>query len=330
MEMITMNKKRKILLHYQNGNNISQIAREEGVARKTVRKYVKEYEENMKKLVSSDETKDGDLEALIETLSSPPTYDTSKRTRFKLTDKAKEVIDICLKENEEKIKSHNRKQIMKVVDIHEHLLENNIQVGYTTVCNYVRSQKTLGEAYIKQNYDYGQTIEFDWGEVKLRINGEQKRFQMALMTTAKGSCHFARLYPHQKMEAFLDSHINGLAYFGGVPNEIVYDNMKVAVKRFVGRFEKEATEDLMKLSMYYGFDYRFCNARRGNEKGHVERGIEFIRRKAFAKQDTFSSLEEANQHLFEKVQKLNDKKRRWLDDKSPYEVLEKKGNILYN
>lgn len=47
--------------------------------------------------------------------------------------------------------------------------------------------------------------------------------------------------------------------------------MKVAVKRFVSRAEKEPTEDLLKLSMYYGFKFRFCNARRGNEKGHIEK-----------------------------------------------------------
>ena len=34
--------------------------------------------------------------------------------------------------------------------------------------------------------------------------------------------------------------------------------------------------------MYYQFGFRFCNVRKGNEKGHVERSVEYIRRKAFA------------------------------------------------
>jgi len=41
------------------------------------------------------------------------------------------------------------------------------------------------------------------------------------------------------------------------------------VRKFVGRNEKEATEDLIKISLYYGFKYRFCNIASGNEKGHV-------------------------------------------------------------
>jgi len=54
---------------------------------------------------------------------------------------------------------------------------------------------------------------------------------------------------------------------------MVYDNMKVAVKRFVGT-EKEPIEGLLQLSIYYGFRYRFCNVRSGNEEGHVERSVE--------------------------------------------------------
>lgn len=69
--------------------------------------------------------------------------------------------------------------------------------------------------------------------------------------------------------------------------------MKVAVKRFVGD-EKESTEGLLQLSVYYGFEFRFCNARSGNEKGHVERTVEVARRKAFAFRDTFETLEEDN------------------------------------
>src|SRR5690606_25751190 len=83
---------------------------------------------------------------------------------------------------------------------------------------------------------------------------------------------------NQKMESFLDSHVRFFNHVGGVHKEIVYDNMKVAVAKFVSKTEKEPTEDLLKLSMYYGFKYRFCNARRGNEKDYVERSVEYVRR----------------------------------------------------
>ena len=54
--------------------------------------------------------------------------------------------------------------------------------------------------------------------------------------------------------------------------------MKVSVKRFVGPGEKAPTEALLQLSGYYGFNFRFCNVRRGNEKGNVERSVDKVKR----------------------------------------------------
>ena len=70
---------------------------------------------------------------------------------------------------------------------------------------------------------------------------------------------------------------------------MVYDNMKVAVKSFVGT-EKKPTEALLDLSSFYGFEYRFCNARSGNEKGNVEESVKVVRKEVFSVCDKFSSL----------------------------------------
>ena len=83
--------------------------------------------------------------------------------------------------------------------------------------------------------------------------------------------------------------------------------MKVAVAKFVGHNEKQPTKGLLTLSTYYGFNFRFCNIRSGNEKGHVERSVEYVRRKAFAFKDTFNSLEDANKYLLSICDTLNNK-----------------------
>ena len=53
---------------------------------------------------------------------------------------------------------------------------------------------------------------------------------------------------------------------------------------------KEPTQALLDLRAHYLFSHRFCNARKGNEKGHVERSVEYIRRKAFALKGDFTDL----------------------------------------
>lgn len=128
---------------------------------------------------------------------------------------------------------------------------------------------------------------------------------MAAFTTAYGNYRYAKLYMNQKMESFQEAHADFFEKTKGSFAKMVYDNMKVAVRRFVGINEKEPTEGLLKLSIYYGFKYRFCNIRRGNEKGHVERSVEYIRRKAFCDCNSFDSLEKANAYLEKMCDGLN-------------------------
>jgi hypothetical protein len=102
---------------------------------------------------------------------------------------------------------------------------------------------------------------------------------------------------------------------------MVYDNMKVAVRKFVGISEKEPTEALLKLSIYYGFKFRFCNIRAGNEKGHVERSVDYIRHKAFSHRSEFNSIEEANEYLKDICNKINRKPQKYNENKSALDIL---------
>jgi transposase len=317
--MISLMDKQKIIIDgFLNGKSQWGIHRETGIARKTIRKYIREYEEKRSKLLEGE----GDKLILTEEMIEPPKYDSSNRQKVKLTDEIIAKIDFYLGENEEKRRTGKSKQQKKKIDIHECLVEEGYDISYPTVCNYIRNiSDEKKEAYIRQEYELGDVSEFDWGHVKLEINGESKNIQIAVMTTAKGNYRFAYLYQNQKMESFLDSHVRFFNHVGGVHREIVYDNMKVAVKRFVTKTDKEPTEDLLKLSMYYGFNYRFCNARRGNEKGHVERSVEYVRRKVFSKKDTFETLEEANKYLEEELNKLNSKPQKYNENKTAKDIL---------
>ncbi len=313
-----MDKQKIIIDGFLGDKSQWQIHRETGISRKTIRKYIREYEAKRSSLLEGE----GDKLVLTEEILEAPRYDSSNRGRTKLTDEIIDKIEFYLKENDEKRRNGKSKQQKKKIDIHESLLEEGYDISYPTVCNYIRNRlNEKKEAYIRQEYELGHVLEFDWGHVKLEINGEGKTIQMAVMTTAKGNYRFAYLYQNQKMESFLDTHVRFFNHVGGVHKEIVYDNMKVAVKRFVSKTEKKPTEELLKLSMYYGFNYRFCNVRRGNEKGHVERSVEYIRRKAFSKKDSFQSLEEANKYLAEELNKLNLRPQKYNDNKTAKDIL---------
>ena len=151
---------------------------------------------------------------------------------------------------------------------------------------------------------FRENCEFDWGEVKLCNRGKLQRFFLAVFTFSHSNGRYAYLFRHQNTLAFMESHRNFFRQVKGVPYVMVYDNMRVAVKSFVGT-DKTPTEALSRMCTFYQFDFRFCNARAGWEKGHVERSVEYVRRKAFCVRMSFDSVEEAGQHLQDACNVLN-------------------------
>lgn len=302
-----MKLKQEIIIKYLQGEGQRKISKELHVSRNTIRKYITQYNLQKQKLVENNNLQD--VHVLIDDIVQEPSYNSSTRKRRTITDECIEVIKNCILENKEKRATGKSKQQMKSTDIYELLKVKGFTISYPSVVNIVRKFKdTINEAYIKQEYAPGNICEFDWGEVKLNINNKgYEKYQMAVFTTAYGNYRYSVLFKSQDTQAFQQSHAMFFEYISGVYNTMVYDNMKVAVAKFVGQTEKEPTKALLKLSTYYGFNFRFCNVRSGNEKGHVERSVEYVRRKTFAFKDTFNSLEEANNYLLTKCNELNNK-----------------------
>ena len=320
--MILLKQKQEILLMYlREGRSQREIARETGVDRKTIRKYIRAYEQKLSELKKTNGSLDrGEL---IRELVEVPKYRVNNRKKRVMTEEIEQRIQDYLRENAEKRRQGVRKQQKKPMDIFEALKSEGFSVSYSTVLRTIRQlEKKAKEAYIKGTYTPGDICEFDWGEVKIKIGGNLRIFQMAVFTSAYGNYRMAYLFTKQKTECFQEAHTLFFQEVGGVYRTMVYDNMRVAVKRFVGPSEKEPTEGLLKLSMYYQFGFRFCNTRRGNEKGHVERSVEVIRRKAFAFKDAFESLEEANAYLYQVCVGLNQKAQLNRDNQSAETCLE--------
>lgn len=315
-----------ILMHIRDGKSQREIARITGKDRKTIRKYIKEYEKQKRELIECEGV---DAKEIINSIVENPRYDVSNRKKKKLTDEVIERIRFYLNENEKRVAKGLRKQVMKKIDIYESLVEEGVDIGYTTVCQAIQKLlKESKEAFIRGAYGPGEACEFDWGTVKLWINGVLMNLHMAAFCTAHGNFRFGHLYVNEKTESFMESHIEFFSHIKGNHKKIVYDNMKTAVKKFVGRHEKEPTDALVKMSMYYGYEYRFCNAYSGNEKGRVERTVEYLRRKAFSKRVEFLSIEEANNYLKEICEIVNSKEQKSLEGKSAVQMLEEEREYL--
>jgi len=283
-----------ILLYFREGLSQRKIALKLKIHRGTVKDHITQYE-HFKASSSSD--KDDPKSLLSQYLKVGPAYNSKNRIKRKLTGDILDIIDASLQENEIKRNTGRIKQQLKKIDIHEKIVSAGHTISYPAICAHISTR--LGqqqEAFIRQGYSPGFLCEFDWGEVKIKLGGKLRRYYLAVFTSAFSNYRYALLFQRQDSLAFKEAHICFFEHIGGVYHEMLYDNMRVAVAQFVGKTEKVPTEGLKQLSRWYQYGWRFCNISRGNEKGHVERSVEYIRRKVFAFKDDFDTLQQA-QHI---------------------------------
>lgn len=294
-----MRVKQMIIKLHLEGLSKRKIAKEVNKSRNTVDKYIKLYEQSQR-----EDTRNLPI---TEEIMKSPTYKKRKGNKRVLTEKIKDILRGYIKENAWKRQHYMGKQQMKMIDMHEKLLEKGYFISYTTVRNFVNkeSQKAK-EVYVRRHCEPGYEVEFDWGEVKLEIDGKIRSYSLAVFTLAHSNYRFAMLYQSETQVCVLDVHAKFIEHIDFIPSVFTYDNMRTVVKSFIGH-EKTITDSMINLSNYYQFKIRLCGARKGNEKGHVERSVEFIRRKAFSSSFTFTSLKEAEDHLLEILVKLNNR-----------------------
>ena len=295
------------IIHYWHIEKKSEveISKELRLSRNTVRRYLNMFRHALERSRMS-----GDPQPVLEEfLLSIPRYNSVNRGKRKLNTEIIQAIDGYLLENKKKRLTGKRKQVLKKIDIWELLQTSGHDIGYTVVCDYIRLKESGNqEAFIRQEYDPGENCEFDWCEIRLRIDGVDRKMFLAVFTMCKSNFRFAKIFQRQDTLAFMEAHIAFFALLRGVPLRMNYDNMRVAIAEFIGPDQKKPTVALLQLSSFYGFCFRFCNIFCGHEKGHVERSVEYVRRKAFARKDQFDTIPGAQNYLDDISNRLNDKK----------------------
>lgn len=294
--------KHAIIKLIEEGNSERKIARDIGINRKTIAKYRKEYEAEIMRLKGA-----GDIHSVQERIVSAPKYNTSNRNAVKYTEAVDKLIDEILKSEDEKDEIlGEHKQSLTVKKIHKKVRDAGHDIGLTTVSIHVSKKRAKAkEAFIRQEYELGDRVEYDFGEAKLVIAGIKGNYHMAVFGAPAGRHRWAYLYDNQKKEVFQDSHIRYFERMGGAHDEVGYDNMRNVVSKFIGRNEKVLNEDLIKMSLYYGFKINVTNCFKGNEKGYVESSVKVVRREVFSEKYCFESLEEAEEYLHCKLDELN-------------------------
>lgn len=169
--------------------------------------------------------------------------------------------------------------------------------GYTIVREYVAKYRfKTKEMFIPLSHDSGMA-QADFGEAYVIIKGVRQKAHFLVMQLPHSDAVFVKAYPAENTETFCDAHASAFKFFGGVPQAILYDNTKIAVKKILGDGKRSLTKGFLSLQSHYLFSHKFANVARGNEKGGVENLVGYTRRNFMVPQPEFDSYDAFNAHL---------------------------------
>ncbi len=150
-----------------------------------------------------------------------------------------------------------------------------------------------GEAFLKLATLPGEQAQCDWANFgKLKVGSAERRLLAFVMVLSWSRRIFLRFYFADGTANFLRGHVEAFEQFQSVPREILYDNLKSAVLERVGsaiRFNP----DLLALAAHYRFAPKPVPVARANEKGRVERAINYVRSSFFSARQ-FSDIDDLN------------------------------------
>jgi transposase len=153
--------------------------------------------------------------------------------------------------------------------------------------------RPAAEAYLRLRTLPGEQAQVDWANFGILHLGAAQRPLVAFVMVLSWSRQiFLRFFLNARMENFLRGHQAAFTAWGGTARVLLYDNLKSAVLERRGdavRFHPT----LLAFAGHHRFEPRPVAVCRGNEKGRVERAIQYVRSSFFAARN-WSDLDDLN------------------------------------
>ncbi len=236
-------------MRFREHLSIREIAKKTGLARNTVRQWLREPE-------------------VVE-----PVY--PKREAVTKLDVYVETLTGWLNANRHRSKRERR----TVKSMYQELAAMGYRGGYGRVAAFSRrfqAEQALhgsGRAFVPLKFGLGEAFQFDWSTEYAFVGGLRRRLEVAHTKLCASRAFWLVACPTQSHEMLFDAHARSFAAFGGIPVRGIYDNMKTAVDK-VGRGKARTINARFEaMASHYLFEPEFCNVASGWEKGIVEKNV---------------------------------------------------------
>lgn len=263
----------QLLTHIRETSSDRKVHRDLGVARPTVKKFREWAEENG--LLQASLPPLEDLQKLLEKsmpIASPP-QNTSTMEPFR-----EDIMEFAKKD-------------IPMTAMMQQLRQKGCTGTYWALRRFLRANLTHEpDATVRVETAPGEEAQVDFGYAGLMIDAETGKLRKTwvfVMTLSWSRHQYAEFVHDQKVETWLQLHVNAFAWFGGVPCRLKIDNLKAAIVRAVvdtptvQRAYRECAE-------HYGFLISPCRPRTPEHKGKVESGVKYLKGNFVAGRQTTS------------------------------------------
>ena len=143
----------------------------------------------------------------------------------------------------------------------------------------------------------------DFGEALVFIGGiEQKAYFFAFDLPHSDAC-YVRAYPAATAEAWMDGHVHAFAFFGRVPQSVLYDNDRCLVAQILPDGTRKRARLFSGLLSHYVIQDSYGRPGKGNDKGSVEGLVGYARRNFMVPMPRFATWDGFNAWLEEQCRK---------------------------
>ena len=129
----------------------------------------------------------------------------------------------------------------------------------------------------------GKQLQIDFGGITVPIGGERVRVHLFVATLGYSRRPFVRAFRHERQSAWFDGMEGAFQRFGGVPQEVLFDNARALVDHHdAATREVRFNDRLHAFAGHWRFHPRACAPYRARTKGKDERGVGYVKRNAIA------------------------------------------------
>src|SRR3984957_8672057 len=187
--------------------------------------------------------------------------------------------------------------------------------GYSWFCDLYREWAGRLKPTLRQTHMAGERLFVDFAghtmEVIDAASGEVRRAEIFVAVLGASSFIYAEATWSQALADWIGAHVNALTALGGVPRQIVCDNLKAGITKACF-YEPTVNRTYADMAVHYGTAIIPARPYKPRDKAKVEVGVQVVQRWILARlrNRRFFSLPELNHAILELINQLNDRPMR--------------------